>query len=117
MSAISRKTSARPTLRKTPTGIIGLDEITGGGLPSGRPSLICGAAGAGKTLMGIEFIVNGILQYDEPGVIISFEEKAEDLESNVSSLGFNLKKLQKEGKLKINYVRVERSEIDETGEY
>lgn len=105
------------TLSKSPTGITGLDEITGGGFPSGRPTLICGAAGAGKTLFSIEFIVRGALEYNEPGVILTFEENVEDLEKNVASLGFDLKKLQKDKLVNIDYVRIERSEIEETGEY
>ncbi len=104
-------------LPKSPTGISGLDEITEGGLPKGRPTLICGSAGAGKTLFAIEFIVRGALQYGEPGVIMSFEEKSEDLEMNVASLGFDLKKLQKAGKVKLDFVSVQRNEIEETGEY
>ncbi|HMF70445.1 MAG TPA: circadian clock protein KaiC [Flavitalea sp.] len=104
-------------LSKTPTGIIGLDEITSGGLPTGRPTLICGSAGAGKTLFSIEFIIRGAIEFGEPGVIMSFEENVDDLELNVASLGFDLKKLQKEGLVKIDHVRVERSEIEETGEY
>jgi circadian clock protein KaiC len=104
-------------LYKTPTGITGFDEITGGGLPAGRPSLICGDAGAGKTLFSIEFIVRGAMQYGEPGVIMAFEEKAEDLETNVASLGFDLKKLQKEKRLWIDHVHIDRSEIEETGAY
>jgi circadian clock protein KaiC len=102
---------------KTQTGISGLDEITNGGLPTGRPTLICGAAGCGKTLMSAEFIVRGATQFKEPGVFITFEEKASELALNVSSLGFNLEKLQKEKLLKIDYVHIDRSEIDETGEY
>lgn len=104
-------------LEKKPTGIIGFDEITGGGLPAGRPSLICGGAGAGKTLFSMEFIIRGALQYNEPGVIITFEEKAIDLETNVASLGFNLKKLQKDKLVWIDHIHVDRSEIEETGEY
>ena len=104
-------------LPKSPTGITGLDEITGGGFPTGRPTLICGAAGAGKTLFSIEFIVRGALEYNEPGVILTFEENTEDLEKNVASLGFDLKKLQKDKLINIDYVRIERSEIEETGEY
>lgn len=104
-------------LPKTPTGITGLDEITGGGLPTGRPTLICGAAGAGKTLFGIETIVRGATQFGEPGVIMTFEEKAEELQMNVASLGFDLNKLQKDGLLKIDHVHIDRSEIEETGEY
>lgn len=104
-------------LEKKPTGITGFDEITGGGLPAGRPSLICGAAGAGKTLFSIEFIIRGALQYNEPGVIVTFEEKAADLETNVASLGFNLKKLQKDNLVWIDHIHIDRSEIEETGEY
>ena len=83
------------TLPKIPTGIKGLDEITGGGLPKGRPTLICGSAGCGKTLMAIEFIVRGATEFGEPGVFMAFEEKAEELAMNVASLGFDLPKLQK----------------------
>jgi circadian clock protein KaiC len=104
-------------LPKTPTGITGFDEITGGGLPTGRPSLICGEAGAGKTLFCIEFIVRGALEFGEPGVILTFEEKAEDLETNVTSLGFDLKKLQQNKMLAIDHVQIVRNEIEETGEY
>lgn len=104
-------------LEKTPTGINGFDEITNGGLPANRPTLVCGEAGAGKTLFSIEFIVRGILQFNEPGVILAFEERAEDLETNVASLGFNLKKLQKDGLLWIDHVHIDRSEIEETGMY
>ncbi|HXS36058.1 MAG TPA: circadian clock protein KaiC [Flavipsychrobacter sp.] len=107
----------RNQLLKSPTGITGLDEITNGGLPKGRPTLICGSAGAGKTLFSVEFIVRGALQFNEPGVILTFEENAEDLEKNVASLGFDLKKLQKDKLVNIDYVRIERSEIEETGEY
>lgn len=102
---------------KTLTGISGFDEITGGGLPSGRPSLICGDAGAGKTLFSIEFIVRGAMEFGETGVIMAFEEKAEDLETNVASLGFDLAKLQKDNLLRIDHVHIDRSEIEETGAY
>jgi len=102
---------------KISTGIEGLDEVTGGGFPKGRPILICGSAGCGKTLFGIQFLVKGIVDHDEPGVFISFEETAADLTSNTSSLGFDLDKLTTEGKLRIDYIRIERSEIEETGEY
>ena len=104
-------------LEKTPTGITGLDEITEGGLPKNRPTLVCGDAGAGKTLFSIEFIVRGAMFFNEPGVIMAFEEKSEDLETNVASLGFNLKKLQSEKKIIIDHVHIDRSEIEETGEY
>ncbi|MET3980784.1 circadian clock protein KaiC [Mucilaginibacter sp. UYP25] len=105
------------SLPKALTGIVGLDEITGGGLPLGRPSLICGEAGCGKTLMSIEFIVRGAVLYNEPGVFVAFEEKTDDLAMNVASLGFDLKKLQEEKKIKIDHVHIDRSEIEETGEY
>lgn len=116
---MAKSKSKTPLLKfpKTPTGIRGLDEITGGGLPTGRPTLICGGAGAGKTLFSIEFIVRGAAEYNEPGVIITFEEKVEDLELNVSSLGFDLKQLQKEGLIKIDHIHIDKSEIEETGEY
>ncbi len=104
-------------LPKAPTGIPGMDEITGGGLPKGRPTLVAGAAGCGKTLFAMEFLVNGAVQYDEPGVFVAFEEDAEALAQNVASLGFDLKKLSKQKKLIIDHVRVERSEIEETGDY
>jgi circadian clock protein KaiC len=104
-------------LEKSPTGITGLDEITIGGLPKGRPTLICGGPGAGKTLLGIEFIVNGAVHFNEPGVIMAFEEKTEELATNVASLGFDLTKLQKQNKIKIDHVHVDKSEIEETGEY
>jgi circadian clock protein KaiC len=104
-------------LKKSPTGIIGLDEITHGGLPQGRPTLICGGPGSGKTLLGIEFVVNGALKFKEPGVIIAFEEKSDELATNVASLGFDLAKLQRDKKIKIDYVHVDKAEIEETGEY
>ena len=104
-------------LPKTPTGITGLDEITGGGLPNGRPTLICGEAGCGKTLMSLEFIVRGATEFNEPGVFMAFEEKADELASNVASLGFDLNKLQDDKKLRLDHVHIDRSEIEETGEY
>jgi circadian clock protein KaiC len=104
-------------IRKAATGIAGLDEITGGGLPAGRPTLVCGSAGCGKTLLAMEFLVRGILDHGEPGVFVSFEERAEDLAENVRSLGFDLEELTERGKLVVDYVHVERSEIEETGEY
>jgi len=106
-----------PLLPKTPTGITGLDEITGGGLPKGRPTLICGSAGSGKTLSAIEFIVRGAVEYNEPGIFMTFEEKVHDIALNVASLGFDLAQLQADKLLKLDYVHIERSEIEETGEY
>jgi circadian clock protein KaiC len=104
-------------LAKTPTGITGLDEITGGGLPRGRPTLVCGAAGCGKTLLAMEFLVRGATQYGEPGVFMSFEETTEELTKNVTSLGFDLDRLSASKQLLLDHVLVERSEIEDTGEY
>ena len=104
-------------LRKSPTGIQGFDEITGGGLPVGRPTLVCGGAGCGKTLFGMEFLVRGATQFNEPGVFMSFEETNEELIKNVASLGFDLEDLIKNKKIVLDHVHVERSEIEETGEY
>jgi circadian clock protein KaiC len=111
------KSASKGGLEKVPTGIRGFDEITGGGLPKGRPTLIAGGAGSGKTLFGMEFLVRGILHYDEPGVFVSFEERIPDLEKNFSNLGFDLAKLESQKKLALDHVRIERSEIEETGEY
>jgi circadian clock protein KaiC len=105
------------SLPKSPTGIQGFDEITGGGLPTGRPTLICGGAGCGKTLFGMEFLVRGATMFDEPGVFMSFEETNEELIKNVASLGFDLENLIKNKKIVLDHVHVERSEIEETGEY
>lgn len=104
-------------LPKSPTGISGFDEITLGGLPTGRPTLVCGGAGCGKTLFGIEFLVRGATQFNEPGVFMSFEETSEELTLNVASLGFDLNDLIKNKKIALDHVHVERSEIEETGEY
>jgi circadian clock protein KaiC len=104
-------------LLKSPTGIQGFDEITGGGLPTGRPTLVCGGAGCGKTLFGMEFLVRGTTQFNEPGVFMSFEETNEELIKNVASLGFDLDDLIKHKKIALDHVHIERSEIEETGEY
>jgi len=117
MSSARKQTNSLPTLEKVPTGIQGLDEITGGGLAKGRPTLVYGSAGSGKTLMGMEFLVRGITEYNEPGVFMSFEETEGELTSNVGSLGFDLKGLVASKKLLIDHVAIERSEIEETGEY
>jgi len=113
------RTRSKPLegLQKEPTGIPGFDEITGGGLPSGRPTLICGSAGAGKTLFAMEFLVKGTMLHNQPGVFMSFEETDEELSKNVASLGFDVKQLIAEKKLLLDYVFIERSEIEETGEY
>jgi circadian clock protein KaiC len=113
----AKSNNRMPLLPKAPTGIPGMDEITGGGLPKGRPTLVAGGPGCGKTLFAIEFLVNGAMQYDEPGVFVAFEENAKELAQNVASLGFDLKKLSKQKKLIVEYIRVERSEIEETGDY
>jgi circadian clock protein KaiC len=111
------KQSTDRSLPKAPTGILGLDEVTEGGLPRGRPTLVCGSAGCGKTLLAMEFLVRGATLYDEPGVFMAFEESAEELTQNVRSLGFDLDQLAAQKKLSIDFVRVERSEIEETGDY
>jgi circadian clock protein KaiC len=114
----ARRTSeSLPRIGKCPTGISGLDDITQGGLPRGRPTLVCGAAGCGKTLLAVEFIVRGCRDFGEPGVYLSFEETAEELTQNVASLGFDLAALVEGKQLVVDYVRVERSEIEVTGEY
>ena len=112
-----QQTPANRGLAKAPTGIQGLDEITGGGLPRGRPTLVCGSAGCGKTLLAMEFLVRGATQFGEPGVFMSFEETTQELTQNVRSLGFDLDDLVEQKKLAMDFVRVERNEIEETGEY
>lgn len=107
----------RLSFPKAPTGIQGLDEITGGGLPSGRPTLVCGDAGCGKTLLAMEFLVRGATQFDEPGVFMAFEETGAELTANVASLGFDLDALTAQGRLVLDHVRIERSEIEEAGDF
>ncbi|MDQ7817919.1 MAG: circadian clock protein KaiC [Melioribacteraceae bacterium] len=107
----------RKTLPKAPTSIQGLDEITGGGLPKGRPTLVCGGAGCGKTLFAMEFLVRGATLYNEPGVYISFEETEKELTANVASLGFDLNDLVKRKKIWLEHVHIERGEIEKSGEY
>jgi circadian clock protein KaiC len=108
---------AAQALAKSRTGISGLDEITFGGLPAGRPTLICGGPGCGKTLLATTFLVNGAVMFNEPGVFVSFEESSDDLIQNVASLDYDLGELVAQKKIAIDFVRVERSEIEETGEY
>jgi len=112
-----REHSTALELPKVPTGIDGLDQVTRGGLPKGRPTLVCGAAGCGKTLMAMEFLVRGATQFGEPGVFITFEESPEELAANVRSLGFDLDRLVAEEKIAVDFVRVEPSEIIENGSY
>jgi circadian clock protein KaiC len=124
---MSRRNAASPSrpgtttrfepIPKCPTGIRGLDDITEGGLPRGRPTLVCGKAGCGKTLLAMEFIVRGARDFGEPGVFMSFEETGEELAKNVASLGFDLPSLIRRRKIAMDYVQIERSEIEETGEY
>jgi len=104
-------------LPKCPTGIQGLDKITGGGLPRGRPTLVCGSAGCGKTLLAVEFLVRGAVQFEEPGVLMAFEETEAELKANVASLGFDLAGLVRRKKIMLDYVRIDPSEIQESGEY
>lgn len=110
-------THPSPQLPKAPTGIQGLDEITGGGLPKGRPTLVCGGAGCGKTLLAMEFLVRGATQFNEPGVFMAFEETAKDLTENVASLGFDLNELVARKQIALDFVYVERAEFEQTGEY
>ncbi|MEO6003113.1 MAG: circadian clock protein KaiC [Opitutus sp.] len=104
-------------LVKVPTGIAGFDEITGGGLPAGRPSLVCGSAGCGKSLLAIEFLVRGAAQFGEPGVLMTFEESVADIRKNVASLGFNIADLVARKQLVVDHVAINRNEIEENGEY
>jgi circadian clock protein KaiC len=114
-----KPTSQSPAreLPKAPTGVEGLDSITGGGLPRGRPTLVCGSAGCGKTLLALEFLVRGATEFGEPGVFLAFEETTDELTQNVRSLGFDLDVLGAEKKVLLEHVRVERSELEENGEY
>jgi circadian clock protein KaiC len=113
----SEAQSHRNFLPKSPTSIQGLDEITGGGLPKGRPTLVCGGAGCGKTLFAMEFLVRGAMLYNEPGVFISFEETEHELTANVASLGFDLDNLIKRKKIWLEHIHIERNEIEQSGEY
>ena len=102
---------------KVPSGVRGLDEVTGGGFPRGRPTLVVGAAGCGKTLLGMQFLVRGAMEHGEPGVHLAFEETPQELAANVASLGYNLPRLQRERLLWLDHVRLDPAEIVETGEY
>src|SRR6478735_8631062 len=113
----AKKDNGAASIAKAATGVEGLDEITGGGLPRGRPSLVIGGPGCGKTMLAAEFIVQGATRFGEPGVFMMFEETADELVANVRSLGFDLAALVRDKKVAIDHVRIERSEIEETGEY
>ena len=117
MAKTNKQVKQIESLQKCPTGIKGLDEITGGGLPQGRPTLVCGGTGCGKTLLAMEFLIRGATEFGDPGVYISFEEKSEELTKNFASLGFDLHALVAENKIALDYIHVDRSEIEETGEY
>ena len=104
-------------LKKIRTGITGFDEITGGGLPAGRPTLVCGSAGCGKSLLATEFLIRGAIQFNEPGVLMTFEETTNDIKKNVASLGFNISDLIEKKKLVIDHIHLDRNEIEENGEY
>jgi circadian clock protein KaiC len=114
----STGTEARPgALPKAPTGISGLDEVTGGGLPRGRPTLVCGPAGCGKTLLAMEFLIRGITEFGESGVFVAFEESAEDLAANVASLGFDLRQFEADGRLVLDHIDVVEGDMQEAGEW
>jgi circadian clock protein KaiC len=114
---MAKKGFDRHEIQKAPTGIPGLDDITYGGLPAGRPTLVAGGPGSGKTLLGVSFLVEGAQRFNEPGVLLTFEERAEELATDVRSLGYDLNKLCAEKKLLVDYIHVDRNEIEETGEY
>ena len=111
------KAAGTGELVKVPSGIKGLDVITGGGLPKGRPALVSGGPGCGKTLFAMEFIIRGITDYNEPGVFVAFEEKIDDLKKNFTSLGFDLEDLVAHKKLVLDHIFIDRTEIEEAGEY
>jgi circadian clock protein KaiC len=117
LKARAGRAPAATGVAKAPTGIPGLDEVTQGGLPAGRPTLVCGGAGCGKTLLAATFIIKGAIDYGEPGVLMTFEEQVPDLIENVASLGYDLEQLVAAKKIALDYVHLERSEIEETGEY
>ena len=117
MASRRLKLASRVGIEKCPTGVAGLDQITEGGLPQGRPTLLCGGAGCGKTTLAMEFLVRGATEFNEPGVFMAFEESSQELIQNVSSMGFDLQALCARKKLVLDSVRIERSEIEETGEY
>jgi circadian clock protein KaiC len=114
---VSASVGGLAKLAKVPTGIAGFDEITNGGLPRGRPTLVCGSAGSGKTLFGMEFLIRGAVESGENGALIAFEETPEELAKNVASLGFDLDALVRDGKIAVDHVKIDRREVEEAGEY
>src|SRR4030088_2554965 len=117
MSQKKKASQPSKTLPKASTGIQGLDEITGGGLPAGRPTLVSGGAGSGKTLFGLEFLVRGAQDFDEPGVPLAFEENAADLADNAAALGFDLPALEADGRLIVDAMQIDPAEIITTGDF
>jgi circadian clock protein KaiC len=114
---VTRSPKSSLGIAKAPTGISGLDELTSGGLPRGRPTLICGGAGCGKTVLGLEFLVHGATQYGEPGAVFTFEESGAELAANVASFGFQLSSLIAEKKLVVHHIEIDRHQIEEAGDY
>src|SRR6195952_4880085 len=114
---VERPMNARLGVQKAPTGIRGFDDLTGGGLPAGRPTLISGGAGSGKTLFGLEFLARGAEDFDEPGVLLAFEENAADLADNAASLGFDLPALEADGRLIVDAMQIDPAEIVTTGDF
>lgn len=121
MPAKSKTPQSQPhtlaPIEKALSGIRGLDEITGGGLPRGRTTIVCGGTGSGKTMLGVEFLVRGAVEFNEPGVLVAFEEPPEEIARNVASLGFDLKDLVAKNKLFLDHISIEPGEIQETGDY
>ena len=117
MGSVTQMKPPMQRLEKTPTGIAGLDDITSGGLPLGRPTLVCGGAGCGKTMFAMEFLIRGILDHGEPGVFLAFEESPAELARNVASLGFDIKELEDQGRLVVEYIHVDKSDMSEAGAY
>src|SRR5580704_12615470 len=113
----NENSTVKPQLEKARTGISGFDEITKGGVPQGRPTIVCGGPGCGQTMFAVEFLVRGATEFGEPGLLMTFEETAAEMNKNVKSLGFDLDDLAARKKLVMDYVRIEPAEIQETGAY
>ncbi|MDQ1661701.1 MAG: circadian clock protein KaiC, partial [Blastococcus sp.] len=117
MSALQTEPLPSPGVQKVRTGIRGFDDLTGGGLPAGRSTLVSGGPGSGKTLFGLEFLVRGAQDFDEPGVLLAFEENAADLAANATSLGFDLPALEADGRLIVDAMQIDPAEIITTGDF